>query len=144
MTEAVAAGQISGGEAVRGGESHLDRAGRGEVRAEGRSGLSIEGVERARRDRGDRKFVFLQDDEADAAAGGRVDAVPAEELFHRDRVMRLVGLTQIVGEGAEAARIPPAPGGDQREAQQEPDDRRGEATEPRMPEEELQHEGEGR
>ena len=41
--------------------------------------------------------MLLQDDEADAAAGSGIDAVPAEELFHGDRVMRLVGLTEIIG-----------------------------------------------
>ena len=88
--------------------------------------------------------MLLQDDEADATAGGGVDAVPAEELLHRDRVMRLVGLTEIVSEGAETARIPPAPSGDQRDTEQKADQRRGEATKPRMTKEELQHEGEGR
>jgi len=88
--------------------------------------------------------MLLQDDETDAAAGSSVDAVPAEELFHGDRVMRLVGLTEIVGQGAETARIPPAPGGDQRGAEQKPEQRRRETAKPRMAEEELQHEGEGR
>jgi len=88
--------------------------------------------------------VLLQDDETDAPAGGGVDTVPAEELLHGDRVMRLVGLTEIVSEGAETARIPPAPGGNQRSAEQKPDQRRGDATKPGKAEEELQHEGEGR
>ena len=30
--------------------------------------------------------------------------------------MCLVGLTEIIGEGTETARIPPAPNGDQRDA----------------------------
>jgi hypothetical protein len=76
--------------------------------------------------------------------GGGVDTVPAKELLHGDRVMRLVGLTEIVGQGAETARIPPAPGGDQRGAEQKPEQRRRETAKPRMAEEELQHEGEGR
>jgi len=88
--------------------------------------------------------MLLKDDEADTAARGGVDAVPAEELFHRTRVMRLVSLTEIVGEGAQAARVPPAPSSDQRDAEQKADQRRGKATEPRLLEEELQHEGEGR
>jgi len=88
--------------------------------------------------------VLLQDDETDAPAGGGVDTVPAEELLHGDRVMRLIGLTEIVSEGAETARIPPAPGGNQRSAEQKPDQRRGDATKPGKAEEELQHEGEGR
>ncbi len=58
--------------------------------------------------------------------------------------MRLVGQTEIGGEDAEAARIQPAPGGDQRNAEQQAKHRRGETTEPRMAEEELQHVGEGR
>ena len=144
MTEAVAAGQIGRREAVRGGEGHLDGAGGRQVRAEARAGLPIESGERAHRDRGDRQLVLLEDDEADAAAGGGIDTIPAEELLHRDGVMRLVGLTEIVGEGAETARIPPAPGGDQRDAEEKAHQRRGEATEPGMLEEELQHEGEGR
>ena len=144
MAEAISACQVGGGQAIRGGEGHLNGAGGRQVRAEARAGLPIESGERAHRDRGDRQLMLLKDDEADAATGGGVDAVPAEELLHRDRVMRLVGLTEIVGEGAEAARIPPAPGGDQRGAEQKPEQRRGEATEPGMPEEELQHEGEGR
>ena len=88
--------------------------------------------------------MLLQDDETDTAAGGRVDTVPAEELLHGDCVVRLVGLTEIVGQGAEAPCIPPAPSGDQRDAEQKPEQRRREATKPRMAEEELQHEGEGR
>jgi hypothetical protein len=144
MTETVAAGQVGGRKAVRGGEGDFDGPGGRQVRAKTRAGLPVESGERAHRDRSDRKLVLLQDDEADTAAGGGVDAVPAEELLHRDRVVRLVGQTKIVGQGAETARIPPAPDGDQRGAEQKPDQRRGEATEPRMPEEELQHEGEGR
>ena len=88
--------------------------------------------------------MFLKDDETDASAGGGVDAIPAEELFYRERIVRLIGLTEIFGEGAEAARVPPAPGGDQRNAEQQAKHRRGETTEPRMAEEELQHVGEGR
>ncbi len=144
MAKAVAAGQIRGRKAVRGGEGHLDGAGGRQIRAEPRSSLPIESGERARGDQGDRQFVLLQDDETDTAAGGGVDAVPAEELFHRERVMRLVSLPEFVGEGAETARIPPAPSGDQRDTEQKADQRCGEATEPRMLEEELQHEGEGR
>ncbi len=144
MAKTVAAGQIGGGEAVCGGEGHLDGAGGRQVGAETRADLPIKGGERADRDRVDRQNMLLEDDEADAAARGGVDAVPAEELFHRTRVMRLVSLTEIVGEGAQAARIPPAPGGDQRDAKQKASQRRGEAAEPGMPEEELLHEGEGR
>ena len=58
----------------------------------------------------------MEDDETDTPAGGGIDAVPAEELLHRDGVMCLVGLTEIIGEGTETARIPPAPNGDQRDA----------------------------
>lgn len=144
MAKAVAAGQIGGRKAVRGGEGHLDGAVGRQIRAEPRSGLPIESRERAGGDRGDRQFVLLQDDKADATAGGGVDAVPAEELLHGDGVMRLVGLTEIIGEGAETARIPPAPSGDQRDAKQKANQRRGETAKPRMAEEELQHVGEGR
>ena len=144
MTEAISAGQIGRREAVRGGEGHLDGAGGRQVRAEARARLPVESSERAHRDRGDWELILLKDDEADTAAGGGIDAIPAEELLHREGVMRLVGLTEIIGEGTETARIPPAPSGDQRDAEQKAHQRRGEATEPRMPEEELQHEGEGR
>ena len=144
MAKAVAAGQIGGRKAVRGGEGHLNGAVGRQIRAEPRSGLPIESRERAGGDRGDWQFVLLQDDKADAAAGIGVDAVPAEELLHRDCVMRLVGLTEIVGEGAETARIPPAPSGDQRDAEQKANQRRGDATKPGKAEEELQHVGEGR
>ena len=88
--------------------------------------------------------MFLQDHEADTTAGRGVDAVPAEERLHRRGVMRFVGPSEIVGQGAEAARIPPTPAGDEREAEQQAEQSGGEATEPRMPEEELLHEGEGR
>ncbi len=144
MAKAVTAGQIGSGEAVRGGEGHLDGAGWRQVRAEAWADLPIKGGEGADRDRVDRQRVLLQDDETDTAAGGRIDAVPAEELLHGDRVVRLVGLTEIVGQGAEAPRIPPAPSGDQRDAEQKPEQRRRETAKPRMAEEELQHEGEGR
>ena len=116
MTEAVSAGQIGRREAVRGGEGHLDGAGGRQVRAEARAGLPVESGERAHRDRGDRELILLEDDETDTAAGGGIDAVPAEELLYRDGVMRLVGLTEIIGEGTETARIPPSPNGDQRDA----------------------------
>ena len=144
MAEAVAAGQIGGRQTVRGGEGHLDAPGRRQVGAKPWAGLTIESGERAHYDGVHRQLVFLQDDKADATAGGRVDAVPAEEPLHRGSVMRLIGLPEIVGEGTEAARIPPTPNGDQRDAEQKARQRRGEATKPRMPEEELQHEGEGR
>ena len=144
MAEAVASGQIGGRQAVRGSESHLDSPGGRQVRTEARARLPIESGERTHRDRVHRQLIFLQDDEADTTAGSRIDAVPAEEPLHRDRVMRLVGLTKIFGEGAETARIPPAPGGDEHQAEQKARHRGEEATEPRMPEEELQHEGEGR
>ncbi len=106
--------------------------------------MTVERGKRAHDHRGDRQFVFLQDHEADTTAGRGVDAIPAEERLHRRGVMRLIGPTEIVGQDAEAARIPPSPGGDQRDAEQKAHQRRGEATEPGMPEEELQHEGEGR
>jgi len=112
MTKAVAAGQIGGREAVRGREGDLDGPGRREIRTKARARLPIESGERTDRDRLYRQLVFLQDDEADAAASGGVDAIPTEELLHRDRVVRLVGLTKICGERAETVRIPPAPGGD--------------------------------
>ena len=88
--------------------------------------------------------MLLQDDETDTTAGGGVDTVPAKELLHGDRVMRFVSPTEIVGQGAEAPCIPPAPSGDERDAEQKPDQRRGEAAKPGKVEEELQHEGEGR
>ncbi len=144
MAKAVAAGQIGGRKAVRGGEGHLDGTLGRQIRAEPRSGLPIESRERAHDDRGDRELVFLEDDETDAGAGGGVDAIPAKESLHRGGVMRLVGQTEISGKDAEAARIPRAPGGDQRNAEQQAEYRRGETTEPRMAEEELQHVGEGR
>ena len=112
MAEAISAGQVGGRKAVRGGEGDFNRAGGRQVRAETRAGLPIKGGERAHHDRGDGQFVLLQDDEADAAAGSGVDAIPAEELFHGDRVMHLVGLTEIIGQGAETACIPPAPAND--------------------------------
>jgi len=56
--------------------------------------------------------VLLQDDETDTTAGGGVDTVPAEELLHGDRVMRLVGLTEIVGQSTETTRVPPTPAND--------------------------------
>lgn len=144
MAKAVAAGQIGCREAICGGEGHLDGARRRQVRAEARADLPIESGERAHRDRGDWQLVLLEDDETDTTAGGGVDAVPAEELFHRERVMRLVSLPEFVGKGAETARIPPAPGGDQRDAEQKAEQGRGEATKPRLLEEEWRHEGEGR
>jgi len=144
VAKTVTAGQVSGREAVRRGEGHLDGAGRRQVRAETGTWLAVDERERTDGDGGHREFVFLKDDETDASAGGGVDAIPAEELFYRERIVRLIGLTEIVGEGAEAARVPPAPGGEQRDAEQKAGQRRGEATEPGMPEEELQHEGEGR
>jgi hypothetical protein len=144
MTEAVAAGQIGGGETIGRGVDHLDRARRRQVGAETRADLAIESSERTDRDRGHRQLVFLEDDETDATARGGVDAVPAEQLLHRGGVVRLVSPAEILGEDAQAARVPPTPGGDEREAERQPDQRRREATEPRMPEEELQHEGEGR
>ena len=111
MAKPVAAGQVGGRKPVRGGEGDFDRASGRQVRAETWADLPIKSGERADRDRGDRQLVLLQDDETDTAAGGRVDTVPAEELLHGDRVVRLVGLTEIVGQGAEAPRIPPAPSG---------------------------------
>ncbi len=141
---AITAGQVGGGKTVRRGEGHLDGAGGRQVRAEAQTGLPIESGERAHRDRGDRQLMFLEDDKANAAAGGSIDAIPAEELLHRNCVMRLVSLTKIGREDAETARIPPAPGGDHCDAEQQAKQRRGEAAKPRMPEEELQHEGEGR
>ncbi len=145
MTEpTVAPGQEGGGEAVGRVIGDFDLGIRRQVGAQARPGLAVERGKRAHDHRGDRQFVFLQDHEADTAAGRRVDAVPAEERLHRRGVMRLVGAAKIVGQGAESARVPPTPAGDQRDAEQKADQRRGETTEPGMPEEELQHEGEGR
>ena len=111
MAKPVAASQVGGRKAVRGGEGDFDRASGRQVRAETWADLPIKSGERADRDRGDRQLMLLQDDEADAAAGSGIDAVPAEELFHGDRIMRLVGLTEIIGQGAKTPRIPPAPDG---------------------------------
>lgn len=112
MTKAVAAGQIGGREAVRGREGDLDGPGRREIRTKARARLPIESGERTDRDRLHREIMLLEDDETDTTAGGGIDAIPAEELFHRDDVMRLVGLTEIIGKGTETVRIPPAPSGD--------------------------------
>jgi len=117
VAKAVAAGQIGRREAIRGGEGHLDGAGGRQVWAEAWAGLPIESGERTHRDRLHREIMLLEDDETDTTAGGGIDAIPAEELFHRDDVMRLVGLTEIIGKGTETVRIPPAPSDDQRDAE---------------------------
>ena len=141
---AVAAGQIGGGKTVGGIESDFDRRGGREIRTEAGAGLPIEHGERTDDDRSDRQLVFLQDDQADARAGPGIDAIPAEELLHRRGVVFLIGEAELGREDAEAARVPPTPTGDEHHAEQQAHQRRGEATEPRMPEDELQHEGEGR
>ena len=117
MTEAVAAGQESGREAVRGGEDHLNRAGGRQVWAKPGPRLGGEDIERTDRDRSDRQQVFLEDNKADMASGGSIDAIPAEELFDRECVVRRIGLTQILGERPEAARVPPTPTSDQGDAE---------------------------
>ena len=87
MTEKpVAAGEIGGGQAVGGGESHLDDGVGGQVRAQPGAGLALEGRQRADDDGRDGQLVFLLDDQAQAGARRGVDPFPAEQVLDRGRV----------------------------------------------------------
>jgi len=132
MTEKpVAPDEIGGGKTIGRGEGHLDDRVRGQVRAQARAWLAIEGQQRPDDDGSDGQLVFLLDDQTQAGARGGVDPLPAEQVLDRGGVAAGEGRAEFFGQHADGTSLPPRPDGDQQEAEQQAEDRREDATEPR-------------
>ena len=140
----VAPGEVGGGKTIGRGESHFDDGVGGQVRAQARAGLSVEGQQRTDDDGRDGELVLLLDDEAQAGARRGVDPFPAEQVLDRRGVAPAERLAQLGGQHAHRVRLPPGPDGDQEEPERQAEDRREDATEPRRTEEKRAHAGEGR
>ena len=129
--EPVATDEVGGGKTVGRGEGHLDDGVRRQVRAQARTGLPVIGGQRTDDDGGHGQLVFLLDDETQAGARGGVDPFPAEQILDRGGVTAGEGRAEFFGQHAHGARLPPRPDGHQQEAEQQAEDRREDATEPR-------------
>ncbi len=129
--EAIAPGEVGGGQTIGRGEGHFDDGVGGQVRTQAGAGLTIVGGQRADDDGSDGQLVFLLDDQTEAGARGRVDSLPAEQAFDRRGVAAGEGRAEIFGQHADGVRPPPRPDRHQQEAEQQAEDRREGATGPR-------------